>query len=186
MNDHRDQIRAWNRAEREGQRASQIAAAEPISAGRTWVKMFAPQFADAVRTGRKLRTIRSFVPGKIPMPQVGDRISCCQWTGRPFASATKVLAEGPITNAAIVEFHLGMHQETSALVIGGERFESTTPTGWARQDAFAKADGFESWPDLLHWFGTRYGPLPFMGLLIEWRLDGEQANPAGDIRRNAE
>lgn len=171
--DHRDQIRAWNRAEREGRSASQIARTEPSATTRTWVKMFSEQFAEAVRTGRKLRTIRSYKPGRSHTPRIGDRISCRRWTGRPYASKTEVLAEGIITEAAIVEFNLGVRQDTSVLVIGGDRYESTTPTGWARQNAFALADGFLSWPDLLHWFGKVHGPLPFRGLLIEWCLERE-------------
>lgn len=134
---------------------------------RRFVRMFKPQFAEPVRLGIKLQTIR---PTPKRMPRVGDIIDCRMWSGKPYRSKQVRLCEGRIT-------------EVSGVHITGCNFVLRLQSGrvvnqweiadiWTRH-AFAQDDGFRDWWDLTSWFRGQHG-LPFDGILIKWERISEQ------------
>lgn len=66
------------------------------------VLMFKEQFAEAVKSGTKLQTIRP--PRKRPI-NVNDVLSLRKWTGRPYASKQQCLAI-PTTDCQRLQRHL--------------------------------------------------------------------------------
>lgn len=125
----------------------------PTPAPRRFVRMFKPQFADLVRTGKKTQTVRPF-PRR--MPRIGDTISLRTWSGLPYRSRQHSLGTGEITTAD------GCSIFDHAIVIAGRPYDA---------DTFARADGFESFAELKRWFTTHHGPLPFFGIVIGWKLN---------------
>lgn len=130
---------------------------------RTWVKFFDARFRELVRGGHKMRTIRS---GSDDVPAVGDIISCRCWAGQQFTSNQDVLFVGRITRSDWIAIEQvrgrGVRlQEGKRLTVPGAAAAD------AYLDAFARADGFDSWAAAVEWFRGRYG-LPFFGYLIEW------------------
>jgi hypothetical protein len=110
------------------------------------VRMFKPQFAPLVEAGTKCQTVR---PTPKRMPKAGDRISLRIWTGKPYRSKQRVLRESVITSV--------------------EPFDLDAMRLWKENDreAFARADGFGDWPEMLQWFITTHG-YPFVGVVIKW------------------
>ncbi len=130
---------------------------------RTWVKIFAEPFHQPVRSGTKRRTLRS---GGKDLPLVGDLISCRRWTGQPYRSVTEVLRTGRITRSDWIAIERVRGRgvrltEGSLVTVPG------TASANGHLDAFAMADGFQSWRGMVEWFEAQYG-LPFFGYLIEW------------------
>lgn len=113
---------------------------------RTFVRMFQPRFAPLVESGAKFQTIRN--TPKV-LPRVGDRVSCREWTGKPYRSKQRVLREAEIT------------------LVGPVRIEFQETASRANHD-FARNDGFEDFWDMLAWFEKTHG-LPFDGILIQWK-----------------
>ena len=111
------------------------------------VRMFKPQFARLVESGAKCQTVR---PTPKRMPKPGDRISLRMWTGKPYRSKQRVLRESVI--AAVEPFDL------DAMRLWRE----------SDRDAFARADGFGDWPEMLQWFISTHG-YPFKGVVIFWQ-----------------
>lgn len=107
------------------------------------VLMFKEQFAEAVKSGTKLQTIRP--PRKRPI-NVNDVLSLRKWTGRPYASKQQCLAVGAC--------------------VGVERVQLTPKT---ITDELAVADGFANRDEMIAWFEQTHG-LPFEGVLIRWEL----------------
>lgn|SRR6185295_7714726 len=110
------------------------------------VRMFKPQFAPLVEAGTKCQTVR---PTPKRMPKAGDKISLRMWTGKPYRSQQRVLRESVIT--AVEPFDL------DAMRLWKE----------SDRDAFARADGFGDWPEMLQWFIKTHG-YPFVGVTIKW------------------
>jgi hypothetical protein len=123
---------------------------------RSFVRMFKPQFAEAVRSGAKSQTVR---PTPKRRPEEGDRISLRAWTGRPYNSKQEVLREAEII-------------EVTDIAIYGDSIHLTT-NFWERRltseerEAFARADGFPDFEALATWFHETHD-LPFHGILIQW------------------
>lgn len=122
---------------------------------RTFVKTFKPRFAPLVEAGTKLQTVRPTPKRDQDMPHAGDRISCREWTGKPYASKQRMLREGIIERVAHCEI-------TNECVIVNSQAEPL--------QAFANADGFADEFEMWDWFKKTHG-LPFEGILIRWRND---------------
>lgn len=135
---------------------------------RRFVKMFKPQFAPLVKAGTKRQTIR---PTPKRMPQSGDVIDCREWTGAPYRSPQRRLIEAPIVSVLLVRI-------TSEAVIT----ESYEVVSWMNKprgmrDEFARADGFDSFEQMVQWFKKEHG-LPFTGILIKWAPPGDRKGAA--------
>lgn len=111
------------------------------------VRLFQPRFASLVESGVKLQTLRK-TPKR--MPKVGSKISLRVWTGNPYRSKQRVLKESIITRVEPFDLDAMRLDEP------------------AKRDAFARADGFADWADMLAWFVQTHG-LPFRGILIAWQ-----------------
>ena len=120
------------------------------------VIMFKDQFAELVRTGKKLQTIRP-VPKRII--KVGDKLSLRRWTGLPYRSKQEVLADA--VNTDVLKCEVGI----SKLMIDGTILRAP-----GLLNKFAALDGFPNWQELEFWFARTHG-LPFNGVLIRWRLE---------------
>lgn len=122
--------------------------------GPCFVRMFKPQFATLVDAGTKLQTVR---PTPKRIPQAGDRISLRAWTGKPYRSKHRVLREARIVAVRKVRF-AGYFFDGGPRDARGEGISL---------DAFAQADGFACWRELVKWFESTHG-LPFEGIVIHW------------------
>ncbi len=115
--------------------------------------MFKPRFASLVEARIKRQTVR---PTPKRMPKAGDSQSNREWTGKPYRSKQRVLCEAIVISCEQVTV------DYVSLIL---------PTGPITErpqlDAFAKADGFQDWSDLVAWFAQEHG-LPFSGILIKW------------------
>jgi hypothetical protein len=119
-----------------------------------FVRMFKPQFADAVENGTKLQTVR---PRPKRMPKPGDTISCRCWTEKPYRSKHRILKTTVVTQVSDIEL-TSMHRiKLAGLILN---FEDAI--------AFAKADGFPSPGAMFEWFDNTHG-LPFEGIVIIWK-----------------
>lgn len=124
-----------------------------MSATRRFVRLFKPQFAALVESGRKLQTVR---PTPTRMPCAGDTISLRIWTGKPYRSKQRVLREAVIVQVLPVRItSVGIQLDGMYLCDDTEL-------------KFALADGFRSWPEMRDWFRAEHG-LPFEGIVIYWR-----------------
>lgn len=127
---------------------------------RRFVRMFKPRFAALVKSGAKLQTIR---PTPKRMPRPGDILDARQWSGKPYRSKQIKLGEFIIANVAKVELR------TYAVMMEFKTFTAAHAANTPSADAFARADGFTHWGDMLAWFEREHG-LPFDGILILWTL----------------
>ena len=128
------------------------------------VRLFKPRFAPLVASGLKLQTVR---PTPKRMPHIGDPISLRQWSGLPYRSKQINLASSTITRLARCSI------DSSGITLDG------SPTD---PNAFALADGFPSFPDLLDWFRLTHG-LPFIGILIQWLPPTSTPTPSPPMER---
>jgi len=114
------------------------------------VLMFKPRFADLVASGAKRQTLRP--PRKRGVPGIGEVVSLRRWSGAAYRSPQVELARGRIAGTDHVEL------DDLIVVVNGTEVD---------RHAFARADGFASWPDLVAWFRETHG-LPFAGTLYRW------------------
>lgn len=119
---------------------------------KSFVRMFKPQFADAVEDGTKLQTVR---PRPKRMPKPGDKISCRAWTEKPYRSKHRILRESVISEILSIELFC------DSIHLNGLRFTAK------QRVEFAKADGFGSFSEMVDWFRQTHG-LPFNGIVIIW------------------
>lgn len=114
---------------------------------------FKGQFADAVESGQKSRTIRApRKDGRLPEPGAVLQL----YTGMRTKSCRK-LADAICTGVQSVEI------TDDYLAVGGWRL----PSGDAQK--FAEKDGFKSASQMRDFFKSEHG-LPFSGWLIKWKL----------------
>lgn len=118
------------------------------------VRMFQPRFARAVADGTKRQTVRP-VPKRPVSP--GDHLSLRRWSGAPYRSPQVELARGVVTDVTPI-----------GISRGGVTLAADILDTFADNDAFARADGFRDWADLIAWFSATHS-LPFEGVLIRWR-----------------
>ena len=119
---------------------------------------FQARFADAVRSGAKRQTIRrNRRDGRRPVP--GDAAKL--YTGLR-TRATQLLCQAAVTEVLSVRIDF----EDRQIYVDGERLTVSERT------AFAQADGFASWPDMLTWFAEQYGSCSenrvFEGFCVRW------------------
>jgi len=130
---------------------------------RTFVKTFMPRFAEKIRDGSKLNTIRPWPKRQCDIPRVAmrDRISCREWTGKPYASKQGVLREAPIVEVLYVEIRKG-----SVDFPGVRRVRQMSEL-----TAFARADGFKNLQEFWDWFLRGGKRTMFQGIYIRWALE---------------
>jgi hypothetical protein len=122
--------------------------------------MFSKRFAPMVKAGTKRQTIRP-VPKRLP--KVGDLESWREWTGNPYHSKQRELAQVEIVG--VERIRIVATSSLFQIYLPDRPFNGglMKPEEW---DAFAKADGFDSMLHLVEWFGQTHG-LPFEGILIK-------------------
>lgn len=121
---------------------------------------FEKRFAEMVRSGEKLQTIRAqrkrpICEGDTLYLKNGMRTKACE-----------ALGTGTCTRIRWIVIHrdlFGMAGDLRGMF--GVNHQSM-PNQLLR---FARADGFAGWADLTEWFDRKHG-LPFSGTLIEWEL----------------
>jgi hypothetical protein len=121
---------------------------------------FQPRFAALVQRGEKRQTIR--LPRRQPI-RVGQMLYL--YTGLRTKQA-RLLREAVCTSVGPVEITDGIHEKTAIPYDPGILYVNGMRIGFGK-DAFARADGFDSWADMVAWFKSTHG-LPFHGHLITW------------------
>lgn len=116
--------------------------------------------ARQVEARTKRQTVRPWPKRQCDVPQVGHRISCREWTGRPYNSKQRVLCGGRIVDVRYIEIRRGSITFPGIWV-------HTAPREMTR---FAKADGFESLRDFHAWF-LKSEATVFRGVFIQWIPD---------------
>lgn len=126
---------------------------------------FKAQFADDVEVERKRRSIRApRKDGRDPKP--GDKLQL--YTGMRQAGCRK-LRDAVCWRVRPVEIdYTGITLAGKRLYAGDAPAYQGSPDPEAYDGDFARADGFNGFPDMADWFAAQHG-LPFSGLLIEWR-----------------
>lgn len=114
--------------------------------------LFQPRFAELVKAGTKVQTIRPVRKRRIPE---GDILSLRRWSGAPYRSKQIVLREARLLAVLPVRMALSWIEfNTMRLKLSEEH-------------TFAMADGFSGIQEMLSWFDVNHG-LPFTGELIVW------------------
>jgi hypothetical protein len=117
------------------------------------VFLFQNQFAAKVESGEKLQTVRA--RRKHPV-KPGDWLSLRMWSGKPYRSRQMKLRLSvcsKVEEVAIDEY--------------GLLWLNAFPCVDKVADAFARADGFDSYESMLEWFKQTHG-LPFVGQVTHW------------------
>lgn len=128
------------------------------------VLTFKPQFAPKVRDGSKKQTIR---PERRRPVRIGDKVSLRMWSGLPYRSPQTILLRSVISQVLPIEFKANEFILTlPPAQVGGPPSFHQVNSCFDISD-FAKADGFDSWDDMVKWFSKTHG-LPFLGTLIKW------------------
>lgn len=129
--------------------------------------MFKCQFAAKVKSGEKRQTVRP-IPKRIPV--IGQHESWREWTGLPYRSKQRELAQVEITGVR----EITITQRQIVIV--------TRSLSDQEEWAFAKADGFNTPKDLYEWFNFTHR-LPFTGILIlaQDLVDSPAQNPASSV-----
>lgn len=116
------------------------------------VRMFKPQFAPLVEAGAKRQTIRPVPKRPQDMPQPGDLESWREWTGLPYRSKQRELAQ------VRIEFVI-------PVVIGDTIVRPDLQCN-LKPALVARSDGFKNWSEMKAWIKATHG-LPFTGILIK-------------------
>lgn len=126
---------------------------------------FKSQFADDVEDGRKRRTIRA--PRKDGRdPKKGDKLQL--YTGMRQKGCRKLL-DAECWRVRPVEIdHMGIKIDGRSLYAGDAPAYQGGPDPEQYDGDFARADGFDSFSDMVEFFEREHS-LPFKGLLIEFR-----------------
>lgn len=124
--------------------------------------MFHKRFIEPIQAGTKKQTIRP--PRKRPI-KVGDELALRYWVGKGYRSPQATILYASCTAV----FSISINAE--CYVLGDESAIVGSCSDPAKLDEFARADGFESWADMMAWYRSDGYGLPFEGVLIQW---GEQ------------
>ena len=126
---------------------------------------FKAEFVCAIDGGAKTRTIRQV--RKSGNPKVGDVLQL--YTGMRTSNCEKI-RDVTCTRVRPVEIdYLGIKLNGHSLYAGDAPAYQGGPNPEEYDGDFARADGFDSFADMVEFFGKQYG-LPFRGQLIEWTL----------------
>ena len=120
------------------------------------VIMFQDKFAHKVRDGSKCQTIR-----KAARCKAGDTLSLRRWTGKPYRSKQEIIREVVCESAEPALILRPFAGATAVAAVGPEVIRED------EADAFARADGFADFGEMVKWFEDTHG-LPFNGWLIKW------------------
>lgn len=115
---------------------------------------FQSWLAPKVESGEKRQTIRT--QGKRCHARKGDALQL--YTGMRTKACRKLLAHDPVCTFS-GEVFITVGFGSPRVLIVGEPAPSP--------EAFAMADGFNSFDDMLQWFFKMHG-VPFAGVLIKW------------------
>ena len=116
---------------------------------------FQARFAPIVESGEKRQTIRAYrKDGRDP--KRGDTLYL--YTGQR-TKACRKLGEARCTDTQPIQIRAGN------IALPGKRGGSTG----RQMDNIARADGFEDFGAMCHWFARTHG-IPLEGLLIRWEL----------------
>ncbi len=107
------------------------------------VILFQEKFAELVREGKKVQTVR-----KKARCKPGDELSLRRWSGKPYRSKQEILRTALCVKITNVQIHDG-----------------PISNDWAED--FARCDGFASFKEMQDWFRKTHG-LPFVGEIITW------------------
>ena len=124
------------------------------------VIMFKPQFAELVRTGAKLQTVR---PVRKHPVKVGDALTMRAWVGRPYWSKQRHLRFDTCrkTYGIDIDAHGLLWLNGGTVLLSAESHER-----------FARTDGFKNHAEMTAWFKETHG-LPFKGVVISWAEDSK-------------
>jgi len=114
--------------------------------------MISPEFVPKVLADQKRQTMRpsAWTPG--------ERYSLRVWVGKPYRSKQREVCVIECTDAAPAGIFLdGLELRVKAKTVQYHDDENHIDL-----EAFAQADGFASWGELLTWFDARY-VLPWYG-----------------------
>lgn len=126
---------------------------------RRFVRTFRARFARKVEQWEKRQTVRAT---PVRMPLVGDIFDAREWLGRPYASKQRRLVVGRITRVEPVRMWLGVavpYLEVNHCIQSPES-----------EEAFARADGFDSVQEFYDWFTEAHG-MPFEGIVVHWEKE---------------
>lgn len=125
---------------------------------------FKTDFVADIEDGRKRRTIRAI--RKTGNPKVGDALQL--FTGMRTKRCEKLIDATCTRVRPVVIDHMGVTLEGRSLYAGDSPAFLGGPDAEQYDGDFARADGFDCFPDMADFFEKQYG-LPFAGQLIEWR-----------------
>jgi len=116
---------------------------------------FKSQFVPKVESGEKTQTIRANRnDGRKPVP--GD--IACLYSGLRTRN-TKLIGEHQVVSCRSVRIHTVGNGE---LIVDGIKLDAQ------ERLAFAKADGFNYWPDMVAFFRDQYMVDVFEGFCVQW------------------
>jgi hypothetical protein len=126
---------------------------------------FKPEFVDLIDGGEKTRTIRRV--RKAGNPTRGDVMQL--YTGLRTKDCEKI-RDVTCTRVRPVRIdHIGIKLDGFLLWTGDAPAYQGGPDPEHYEGDFVRADGFDSFSDMVDFFEKQYG-LPFEGQLIEWSL----------------
>jgi hypothetical protein len=112
------------------------------------------RFVGKIVSNDKLQTIR-----KKARCKPGDVLSLREWTGKPYRSKQREIARRQCLQ--VKKVRLCFARDGKFIVeVDGKAVRSL--------DAFAKADGFTDFDDMVRWFLQTHGMEEFNGELIRW------------------
>jgi hypothetical protein len=126
---------------------------------------FKPEFVIAIDGGTKLRTIRRV--RKAGNPEPGKPLQL--FTGLRTKHCEKIRDVTCTRVRPVVICNMGVKLDGRNLLAGDAPAYQGAPQPDEWDGDFARADGFDSFSDMVEFFEKQYG-LPFKGQLIEWTL----------------
>jgi hypothetical protein len=125
---------------------------------------FMPRFVKPIRNDEKDHTMRRGTKGA----QADDTLH--MWTGREYNARGEVVKQGTLFAKAVVV-------RTGGCYVGEDACSITTKAGWTRhltneyqRNEFARADGLADFAELKELLTRFYGPLPFRGAIIHYKV----------------
>ena len=126
---------------------------------------FQSQFAEAVARGDKCQTIRA--NGKRRHASPGERLQL--YTGMRTKACRKLVTPDPVCVSTLRVELVSSNVARFSCFLEIDRVRLSQE----QEDAFAQADGFSSFYDMVEWFKKTHG-LPFEGVLIRWQHDSSR------------
>lgn len=134
---------------------------------------FKSEFVVAIDAGEKRRTIRRV--RKVGNPEPGKPLQL--YSGMRTKDCEKIRDATCTRVRPVIINHMGVRLDGRQLYAGDAPAYQGGPDPDQFDGDFARADGFNSFPDMAAFFAREYG-LPFEGQLIEWSLSIPKGEPA--------